>query len=299
MLTQTENKVRIEGILSEVDLAPKTFKKNGNDVNAVGGSIKVRVSQSVNGELVDLEIPVYMFASEYTNSGNINPAYESISRVMNEYTSIAASDIDRADRIRITNASITMNEYYGQNGTLISFPRISASFVGKVKKEEYKPNATFDVVFAIGSMGYETDKDGVETDKFKITGIVPQYGGKVDIVPFYASSKNVAENIQNYWSQGDTVRAHGRLNFTSKTEIATVQLGFGETTEQARTISVSELLITAGVPEPLEGEFALDAGELQTAISERKVRLAALKDRGTTTPKAPAKEKKGFADLGF
>lgn len=299
MLAQTENRVRIEGILSEINLEPKTFKKNGADVNAIGGFIKVRVDQSANGSISSLEIPVHMFASEYTNKGTTNPAYESISKVMKEFSSIAAVGLDLADRIRITGAQITMNEYYGQNGTLISFPRITASFVNKIRKEECKPSATFEAVFAVGSMGYEVDKDGVETEKYKISALLPQYGGKIDIVPFYASNKNVAESIQSYWSVGDTVRAHGRLNFTSSIETVTTQLGFGESTEQTRTISISELLITAGKPEPLEGEFALDQNELQTALSERKTRLAALKEKGTAG-QAPAKGSTNkFKDLGF
>lgn len=299
MLTQTENKVRIEGILSEIDLAPRTFKKNGVEVNAVGGSIKVRVPQSANGS--DCEVPVHMFAPEFTNSGSPNPAYESISKVMKEFSSIAAVGLDSADRIRITGATITMNEYYGQNGNLVSFPRITASFVTKIRKDDCKPSATFDTVFVIGSMGYETDKDGVETDRFKISAILPQYGGKVDIVPFYASTKSVADSIQNYWNVGDTVKAHGRLNFSSKTEVVSKELGFGESSEQTRTISVSELLITAGVPEPMSGEFALDADEVTAALADRKARLAALKDKGAAKVQPVSKTAIGnkFKDYGF
>ena len=155
MLQSKENRVKIEGILSEIDLKTGSFKKNGQDVNSIGGTIKVRVNQKLpNGEEQELEIPVHMFASELTNKGTANPAYESIARVMNEYTSIAAAGVDAADRIRITSGTINMNEYYGQGGNLVSFPRINASFITKVKREEFKPEATFAVVFMIGSKGY-------------------------------------------------------------------------------------------------------------------------------------------------
>ena len=118
MLKQAENSVKIEGILSEIDLKYSTFMKNNVETHGVGGSIKVRVDTIVNGVQTQLEIPVHMFATKTTKNGGANPAYESIERVMNEYVSIAASDIDRADRVRITRGQIGMNEYYGQNGNL-------------------------------------------------------------------------------------------------------------------------------------------------------------------------------------
>lgn len=303
MLNQVKdgNVVKIEGILSEIDLKYGTFSKNGETIKSVGGSIKVRVNTVISGEEKELEIPVHMFASQFTNAGAPNPAYESIERVMNEYVSIAASDIDRADRIRITRGAIQMNEYYGQNGNLVSFPRITASFVSKIRKEDCKPDATFTVVFAVGGKGYITDREGVETDTYQIKGIVPQYGGKVDVVPFVANNAGVIDAISNYWSEGDTVRASGKLNFSSKTEEVSVQVDFGEPTTQTRTVSVSELVITGGSSTPLDGEAAFDEGEIKTALAARKDRLAALKEKSqskTAPGKTPAAGNK-FKDLGF
>jgi sodium/proline symporter len=119
-----------------------------------------------------------MFAGQLTRNGTPNPAYESIERIKNEYVSIAASDIDHADRIRITKGQIQMNEYYGQDERLVAFPRITASFVTKIKKEECKPKAEFNITFMVGKTGYVLDRDGVETDKYQITGMVPQFAGK-------------------------------------------------------------------------------------------------------------------------
>lgn len=301
MLQQKDNTVKIEGVLSEIDIKTGSFKKNGVDVNSIGGVIKVRVNQKINGVDTELEVPVHLFAAQYTNSGAPNPAYESIARIMNDYVSIAASDIDHADRIRITRGSLQMNEYYGQDGRLISFPRITASFVTKIKKDECKPDASFTVVFMVGNKGYETDKDGVETDRYKITGMVPQYGGKVDVMPFYAINKGVIDGVSNYWNQGDTVKAAGKLNFTSRTETRKIEVDFGEPTEETRTITVSELIITGGSSTPLEGDFALDTDDVTAALGERKARLETLKAKSASkgsAGKAPAAGNK-FQDYGF
>ena len=303
MLESKENSVKIEGILSEIDLEAGSYNKDGKTVEKIGGSIKVRVNQMLNGAEVELDIPVYMFANKLTNKGTSNPAYASIERVMNEYKSIAAVGIDAADRVRITGANIRMNEYYGQGDKLNSYPRINASFVTKVTDmSKYNPEATFSAIFAIGSMGYETDKDGVEVaDRYKIRGIMPQYGGSVDVIDFFATSPNVIDAVSSYWEQGDTVKINGKLNFTSKTEEKLVEVDFGEPRVERKTISVSELIITGGSQTPLEGDFAFDMDEIQTALEARQARLAELKSKAKAkdTKSAPKAAPKKAMDLGF
>lgn len=302
MLKQTTNKVKIEGILSEIDIREGSFVKNGQPVESIGGVIKVKVDQVINGENVSLEVPVHMFASKLTNKGTLNPAYESIKRVANEYVSIAASDEDRADRIRITNASIKMNEYYNPNGTFVSFPRINASFVTKAKKEELKPEASFEVDFVVVFKDYEINADGTETGRYKIQGALPQYGGAVDLVTFYGINENVINALSSYWNIGDTVKANGKLNFSSKTETTLTKVDFGEPVENTRTINVSELVITGG-SQPFDGEFALDMKEVQEGLTERKMRLDAQKEKDMSRAKQKATPtsnvSNGFADLGF
>lgn len=305
MLAQIKdgNVVKIEGILSEVDLEYKDFTKNNTTTKAIGGVIKVRVDTAINGSDTTLEIPVHMFAAQFTNAGTPNPAYESIARIKNEYVSIAASDIDHADRVRITKGAIQMNEYYGQDGRLISFPRVTASFVTKIKREECKPKAEFTITFMVGKTGFELDKDGVETNKYKITGMVPQYGGKVDVIPFFAYNEGVIDAVSNYWNEGDTVKATGKLNFTSETKEVEVKVDFGEPSIETRTYSISELVITGGSSTPLEGEFAINYDDVKVALEDRKNKLAESKEKSAnkgTSGKAPAPAPtRKFADLGF
>ena len=302
MLKQAENNCKIEGILSEIDLKTGSTVKNGKTVEYITGSIKVRVNQMLNGKEVELDIPVYMFSNKLKNDGNPNPAYASIERVMNEYVSIAAAGIDGADRIRITGANIRMNEYYGQGDKLNSYPRINASFITKVTDmTKYNPEASFSAVFMIAAMGYETDKDGVQIDnKFKIRGILPQYGGKVDVVDFYATTPSVISAVSSYWSEKDTVKVNGKLNFTSAVEEKMVEVDFGEPRMERRTVSVSELIITGGTQTPLDGDFAFDEDEINEALKARQASLAELKEKAKSKePKKAAPAKKGFSDLGF
>lgn len=307
MIREAENRVIIEGLLSEVDLNYGSFtKKNtGEKINSIGGEIKIQVNQNINGESVMLEIPVHMFASELTNKGTKNPAYQNIEKIKNEFTSIAAAGgTAGADAIRITSGKIAMNTFPSKRtGEITSFPRINASFINKIKKDELKPEARFIVTFVVGKKVPEVNNEGIETGRYKITGVLPQYGGKVDVVDFITANPKVIEAINQYWNEGDTVSAMGRLNFSSRTEKIVQEVDFGEPIERLRTFSVSELIITGGSAAPLEGDKAYEPTDIQQALAERNIMLEEMKknheNATTKTRNAPLADSKGRVDLGF
>lgn len=304
MLRQAENRVKIEGILAEIDIKPGSFNKNGQVMESIGGSIVVKVTQKISGEEKELAIPVHMFASKLTNKGTPNPAYESIKKIADKYVSIAASENgeDGADRVRITSGSIRMNEYYSQDGRLVSFPRVNASFVTRINKSDCKPEATYTAEFVVAAKNEEIKNDE-PTGRYKIDAIVPQYGGKVDVIPMFAQSAGVIDAISTYWNVGDTVKANGRLDFSATTETTIEEVDFGEPIERTRTINRSDLIITGGSQEPLEGDFAFDNAEIQSALADRKAKLEQQKDKDMSraaSKKAPQQNSNnGFSDLGF
>ena len=303
MLRQAQNRVRIEGILSEIDLKYNSFVKNGAPTDAIGGHIKVLVHQNINGEDVALEIPVYMFATKFTNAGKENPAYKSIEEVKNTYVSIASGAGEAgADKIRITNANIRMNEYYNAQGKLVSFPRINASFVQKATGE-FRPEASWSLEFAISSMDFVTDADGVEVEpkKLRVKVIVPQFGGRVDTMELFATRPPIIDAITSYWENQKSYSAKGRLNFTSTTREIIEEADFGEPTTRIQTVSIDELIITSGTQTPLDEEMAFAPADLAAALKEHKAYLETLKDKTSQKPKAtpaPTGSTQDF-DLGF
>lgn len=305
MLRQAENRVRIEGILSEINLKYGSYVKNGRTVDNIGGDIKVLVHQEVNGENKDFVIPVYMFAAKYTNAGKPNPAYTSIETVMKEYISIAASGSEAtADKIRITNGDIRMNEYYNAQGQLVSFPRVNASFVNKATGD-FRPEASWSLEFAVSSMDFVTDADGIEVEprKLRIKILVPQYGGKLDTMELYATNPRVIDAISSYWETQKTYSAKGRLNFTTTTTQIVEEMDFGEPEIRVRTTTVSELIVTKGTQSPLEDDMAFAPAELAAALKEHKAYIESLKEKTNNKTKntpAPAGTSANEAfDLGF
>lgn len=282
------NVVRIEGILSEVNIEESTITKDNNVKPVVRGEVKVRVTQRIPGsnETKDYEIPVSIFACQTTNAGGKNPMYDMYMSLKTNFKTIAEYGIDEADRIRVTG-NIVENNYFSPNtGKFISFPQVKGSFFNKVKKEEFVPDAKLTVTFVVKSKQFVTDADGVEDpNRFKVTGIVPQYGGTISILDFYAVTKNVIDGVSTYWEPGNTVKATCKLNFTSKVENRVVHSDFGDDDIEQTTVKVSELVIARG-DAPLDEEFGYSINDVQDALKRRQIELAEKEEKAKNKNKA-------------
>jgi hypothetical protein len=294
MIRQAFNQVEIEGILSEINLDYKSYTDaSGKTVEAIGGDVKVRVRQVINKgeEPATLEIPVFMFSQKFKKDGTPNASYASIQDIKENFTSInMAGGENGADGIRFVGkyCSLEMNEFYNQKGQLVSYPRVKASFASKVERTKVKEKANFTVELMVSDMIEEEINDEA-TGRLIVVGSVPQYGGKVDVIKFIASNEGVVSGIQQMWAEADTVKASGKLNFTSRTETYIPEVALGEAEEQTRTISVSELIITGGTEAYDQNAFELE--DVRQGLTERKSRLEAQKEKdksGAKTRKTPA-----------
>lgn len=295
MLRQADNEAKIEGILSEVDIKEIELinKTNGQKYSALTGAIVIRVNQTINGKLKRLEIPVSLFGKKYKDNGEISPAYTSILAVKNDFKPISVFGEDEADAVRTSLATISMNEYYGKT-ELVSFPRIRTSFVNRVNRAELKEEAKFEVELYVGQSIAEVDKEGVETGNWIINGVVPQYGGKVDIVPFYGMNPSVIDIVSQRWSPESTVKAVGRINFSTDVIVTSETVGFGEPVEKTKTIRTSKLVITGGSEIPLDEEFSFSKEDINEGLTKRLSNLAAIKAK----KEAKAEASKSSSSMG-
>lgn len=295
-LKQAENQCTIEGILSEVNLTEGVGKQSKKDY--IMGEIKVKTIVPINGVDTELEIPVRVFSNRLKKDGGLNPAFDSIKKI-GEMTSLAAcgGDMSQADYIRFENASIQMNEYYNKNDQLVSFPTVRGTFARKVDRSKYIPTADFSNVIVVGGFKEETDREGNLTGRLIVKGVLPQWGGVVDVVDYVVASEAAKTHISTFWQKGDTVRVAGVVNFSTTTETQIVEMGFGEPEVKHKTRSVSELLITKGSQGALDAEFAYDPDDISEALTKRQARLNELKTN--STKKAEVATKSSTIDLGF
>ena len=294
-MDQAENIVVIKGILSEVGIKEGSFRKDGQDNPYIGGSIKVLVNQDIAGVPYEMEVPISVFATKFKKDGKENPAYKSLKDVMDNFVSIAAAgDINKADHVCITRGTLKENSFCPEGkDQVVTTTKLEATFINKINKNECIPEATFHGVIVIGNKVDEVDKEGNPTGRLIINGIIPQYGGRLDMVKYVVSNEQAINHINSYWHDGDTVKIQGKMNYSSKTEFVVEEMGFGEPIKTAKTTSVKDLIITSGSPAGLGSELSYNLDEIRVGLAERRERLNKLKP----TPKVSTKHTE--ADLGF
>lgn len=307
MLKEADNKVMIEGILVENNVEEADYQKEGITYHCIRGEVVIRTTIQLSKDDIvrTVEIPVKVFANQNKKDGSPNKLYAGLKKLITDYNSVSAVGEEEADYVRVSNAKIQMNEYVSQNThDIVSFPQINGLFFQKIQKQNYNPTASFEITFVVANADFEVDRNGEETGKYAITGIVPGYGGKVDVVPFKAVTQNTIDVISTYWQPGDTVKALGKINFSSEVVTNTVESDFGEPQERSYTKRVSELVIVGGKQDPLDEEFAYNETEIAEALKERKAIIEEKKKIAETTKvplkqSAPARKADGTFDLGF
>lgn len=300
MLRQAENKVYIEGTLSQINLEYKSYVKNGTTVEGISGTIDVKV----NLDKQVLTIPVHAFANKYTKTGNINPSFESLEKAKRELVSIAAcGDEEKADKVRI-NGDIRMNDFTGKDGRLISQPRINTSFVNKVYGA-VSPAANFSLEFMVQNIAPVVDREGVEVEpkKVNVIALVPQYGGLVDVMTLTANAPSVINAVEQHWEPGFCYKASGVINFTSTTEEYEEHVDFGEPLRKVRTINLSELVITGGSGMPMDDNLAFSKEDIKAGLDRRAAMIEERKIKAESRKApAPIQNSQGNGapfDLGF
>lgn len=289
------NVVEIIGILSENNLKEGSYERNGVKNDYISGSVTVKVVQKIGSSDKILEVPVHVFANKLKKDGNENPAYKQWHEVF-DYTSIAAAGgEDKADAVRISG-QLAMNEYYGRDNRFVSFPQVRGSFIRKIRKDDMKMGAIFEYDGVIRQKCNEVDTQGVETGRLRINMCIPQWGGLVDVMPFYVESPKAIAFIEDNWQPQDTVPFRGKLNFSTKTETKIIESAFGDPVEKTSTVSISELIITGG-DFPLEVGY--DIEKIKEGLRLRDEKLAAEKAKTQNAPKTKKAPAADSAALGF
>lgn len=278
VLREAENQVVIEGTLLEVR---HNEWKSGKGLNI-----------ELDIETADNEVHTVTGMSQFNKKdGSENGIAKGYQTVINEYKSVAEHGREEADKVRITQGRIGLNEYFGQDEKLRSFPQLSTNFVNRVQAgEEFNPRAEFEVEVFIKNIKPETNKDAEETGRAEVEGFIPLYGGRV--IPFsFKVTEEGSEYVQDNYEPGQTVKFYGDI-INYKEKIVTEEaVAFGKPKEKITYKTVREYVITGG-GEPYDEDDVkvYDAELIKKALTERELYLQELKNRNNEPKK---EEKKG------
>ena len=271
IMIQSTNKINVVGKLLDAVINDGSLSDGRKYKRA---NVTVRVTQTYGGREETSEIPVSMFAAQYTQQNKPNPGYAQI-EALAEMKTAQMVGIDNADTVRISGANLRENNFVSRNsGQLINGWQINTSFVSTGGKTDV---ASFLIDVYIMDMHPETDREGDETGRLVIKGGIVQYQGRLDVLEFIVENPDTVDYIERNWNIDDTVQVKGRIRVTSTEEkAAATESSWGEDIPETSTRTVRELIITKGSDEPFEEDFAYDKTDIKKAFNVRKALIEQL-----------------------
>ena len=268
-MRQAENNVFITGILNEVNLEVKNDTKKNK--NYISGKVIFLVDQEIDGSLEREEIPVEVFAYEYTNANKPHPGYRSAVKLMEEGISVAACGEEaKADRYSVGGGNLSTSEFEGQDGRKICRQTIRGSFFNKVKND-LENCADIEAEIFIKSIADEVKNDEI-TGRLVVNGIIVGYGDRIDEIPFIVENPSAIDYITNHWSENDTVKIYAKIRSTvvNETRESSEVVGFGTAPKHNVSRTVKEYVIISGSSEPYDEGLAYSIEDIQTAIVAKR-----------------------------
>lgn len=264
---QAQNKINIVGKLLDVTFGEGSLSDGRHYERA---SLTVRVTQTYGGREETSEIPVSVFATQYTSTGKLNPAWKSV-QDLHTFKTVQDVGFDNADTIRVSGATISENNFVSRSGQLINGWQIRGSFINAGANADV---ASFVNDIFIMDMHEEEDREGEMTGRLIVKGGLVQYGGKLDVLEYIVEQPEAVEYISRHWEPNQTVTVRGRIRVTSVEEKSSAaESSWGEDIPETSTRYVRELIITKGDDEGKEEEFAYDPVEIKKAFNVRKANI--------------------------
>jgi hypothetical protein len=281
VLREAENEVVVEGLLLE--LRHQEWKS------------KEGLNIEVDVEVAEGEVHTLHGMSKYKKKdGSENGIAKGYLTMIEEYKSVADVGREEADHVRITQGKIEVNEYFGQDEKLRSFPQLKTNFINRVKPgEEVEPKAEFEVEVYIKNV-VEEKKDDEETGRAIVNAFIPLFGGKLVPFKFVVEDEGAVEYITDNYEPGSTVKVYGDIVNKVVVTKTFEEVGFGKPKEKIKRNTTREYVITGGSEAYDEDDKKAYASEvIKAALTEREVYLEGLKNKDKDGKK---EEKKGGFD---
>ena len=260
------NQVVIEGLLSENKLEKRT---TADGRNYITGEMLIEVTK-------DNVVGVQFLSFEKKKDGGLNKVYASLATIMTGYKSIAQVGRDAADKVRVTSGQFDVNDFYAQDGRLVTYPRIKSNFINRVPgNAEFKPRAEFQVETFIRSMINEVINEE-ESGRLILKTFLVTYGGNVKPMDFIVEDEKGIKYIQDNYKVASTAKLSGKIINTTIEKTTTEEQAFGDPIVTTKTSSKREYVVTKGT-EAYDSDNAFDPGEVKAAMQQREQYLVDLK----------------------
>ena len=248
----------------------------------IAGTIEIAVDE--DGMNI---IPVHFtYVTPTYSSGKENRNFNVLSQIIANPKTWLSDGKENATKVRI-DASIGLNDFYGQDGQLVSTKRNEGSFISVISNlsAETERN-TFKADMVITSVKHiDADSEkNIAADYCTVRGAIFDFRNSVLPVEFMIKNPAGMKYFESLDASGSNpiyTNVSGRINCSAEKVQIVEESAFGEPTVTTREKKTREWIITsaAKVPYDFGDEEVMTAEELTKALQDREVYLADLKKR--------------------
>lgn len=300
-----KNATHIEGLLYQHNLSLKTSGENSKNPGTqfINGTIDI-VTDDAMTNIVTIH---FTYVTAKTSKGNANATFDALQNIINgTYGSVMEHGADKATKLRVDSA-IGLNEFYSNRSgkeELVSVKRNEGGFVhvAQTLREKEDERNTFDVDMIITNVRrIEADEERNRPEQVKVKGCIFDFRKALLPVEFTVLSPGGMDYFENLDASA-TNPCFTRVQGNQVSQVTIVRSeepnAFGGVKVTETPYTNRDYVITWAATEPYlwDDESTITVQELKTAMADREVALAAMKQRqdeyrasqNTTTPAAAA-----------
>lgn len=303
-MRKTINTERIEGRVYQHKLEIKTVQNQSSQNFGkpfIAGTIEVAVDEDCLNV-----IPVHFtYVTEVTSQGKENITYTNLKRIIDGGKTCITDGKDEAMKVSI-NTAIALNDFYAQDGSLVSVKTNEGGFVSIVSelKENEKDRNFFQADMLItGATRIEANPErNIDKDYVVVKGAIFNFRNDLLPVDFIIREANGMKYFEDLGATNAApvyTKVWGRIECRTIVNEVAEESAFGEASVRTFERKTKEWVITgtAKVAYDFGDENILTEEEVRKAMQDREVMLADTKKRhddymaNRTATSAPATAK--------
>lgn len=286
-MRKATNTERIEGRVYQHSLAIKTVQNQTSPnfgKEFIAGDLEIAVDEA--GLNV---IPVhYTYVTATTNAGGENKTFTALKRIIDGGKTWITDGKDAALKVKADTA-IALNDFYTQDGNLVSVKKNEGGFVtivsGDLCAENERNTFSVDMVITGVSRVEANPEKNIDADYVLVKGAVFNFRNELlptDFLVKNADGMKFFEDLEATGAAPVYTKVWGRINCATIVNEVKEESAFGDEAVRTYERKVREWVITgtAKVPYEFGDEKVLTRDELTKAMQDREIMLADVKKRG-------------------
>ena len=248
----------------------------------IAGTIEIAVDE--DGMNI---IPVHFtYVTPTYSSGKENRNFNVLSQIIANPKTWLSDGKENATKVRI-DASIGLNDFYAQDGSLVSTKRNEGSFISVISNlsadTERNTFKTDMVISAVNHIDADPEKN-IAADYCTVRGIIFDFRNAalpVEYVVKNPAGMKYFESLDASNSNPIYTQVQGRINCSSEKVEVVEESAFGEPTVSTKEKRVREWVITSASKNTYDfgEENVMTAEELVKCLQDREIYLADVKKR--------------------